>query len=167
VPTGTYTVSLIRKGSVVTKQDGVEVRLSEGVEVDLTGLQTVVVVGNRAARIDIKSATAAAVFTSADLQRLPVANNLGAVIQLAPNTTKGDSRYGGGNAPSFGGASASENAYYINGFPVTTLLTQVGFSQLPFNAIGQAQVLTGGYGAEFGRSTGGVVNLITKRGTNQ
>jgi hypothetical protein len=167
VPTGTYTVSLIRKGNVVAKQDGVEVRLSEGVEVDLTGLQTVVVVGNRAARINIKSATAAAVFTSNDLQRLPVANNLGAVIQLAPNTTKGDSRYGGGNAPSFGGASASENAYYINGFPVTTLLTQVGFSQLPFNAIGQAQVLTGGYGAEFGRSTGGVVNLITKRGTNE
>ena len=42
----------------------------------------------------------------------------------------------------------------------------MGFSQLPFNAIGQAQVLTGGYGAEFGRSTGGVVNIITKRGGN-
>ena len=167
VPTGIYSVSLISKGKVVTKQEGVEVRLSQGIEVDLGGLQTVEIVANRAARIDIKSATSAAVFTSTDLQRLPVANNLGAIIQLSPNTTKGDSRYGGGNAPSFGGASASENAYYINGFPVTTLLTQVGFAQLPYNAIGQAQVLTGGYGAEFGRSTGGVVNIITKRGTNE
>ena len=83
---------------------------------------------------------------------------------MAPNTTRGDSRYGGANAPSFGGSGASENAYYINGFPVTTLLTQVGFAQLPWNSIGQAQVLTGGYGAEFGRSTGGVVNIVTKRG---
>ena len=167
VPTGIYSVSLISKGKVVTKQEGVEVRLSQGIEVDLGGLQTVEVVANRAGRIDIKSATSAAVFTSTDLQRLPVANNLGAIIQLSPNTTKGDSRYGGGNAPSIAGSSASENAYYVNGFPVTNMLTQVGFAQLPFNAIGQTQVLTGDYGAEFGRSTGGVVNIITKRGTNE
>jgi len=167
VPTGTYRVSLLRGGKVVNKQEGVEVRLSQGSEVFLTGTtQTVQIVGSRIARIDTSSATSAAVFTAKDLERLPVAGNVGAIIQLAPNTTKGDSRYGGAGAPSFGGASASENAYYINGFPVTTLLTQVGFSQLPFNAIGQAQVLTGGYGAEFGRSTGGVVNIITKRGGN-
>ena len=166
VPTGTYSVSLVRGGRVVNKQDGIEVRLSQGSEVILGVAQTVQIVASRAARIDTTSATSAAVFTAKDLERLPVAGNVGAIIQLAPNTTKGDSRYGGTNAPSFGGASASENAYYINGFPVTTLLTQVGFSQLPFNSIAQAQVLTGGYGAEFGRSTGGVVNMITKRGSN-
>ncbi len=167
LPTGIYSVTLLRAGKVVTKQDGIEVRLSQGSEVFLTGAtQTVQIVGSRIARIDTSSATSAAVFTAKDLERLPVAGNVGAIIQLAPNTTKGDSRYGGASAPSFGGSGASENAYYINGFPVTTLLTQVGFSQLPFNAIGQAQVLTGGYGAEFGRSTGGVVNIITKRGGN-
>ena len=166
IPTGTYSVSLLRGGKLVTKQDGIVVLLSQGSEVTLGATQTVQISGSRAARIDTSSATSAAVFTAKDLDRLPVAGNVGAIIQLAPNTTKGDSRYGGNNAPSFGGASASENAYYINGFPVTTLLTQVGFSQLPFNSIAQAQVLTGGYGAEFGRSTGGVVNMITKRGSN-
>ena len=168
VPTGTYTVSLVRNGQVVTKQEGIEVRISQGSEVALVAgsTQTVQIRASRIAKIDTTSATSAAVFTSKDLERLPVAGNVGAIIQLAPNTTKGDSRYGGVGAPSFGGASASENSYYINGFPVTTLLTQVGFSQLPFNSIGQAQVLTGGYGAEFGRSTGGVVNIITKRGGN-
>ena len=73
-------------------------------------------------------------------------------------------RYGGG--ASFGGGGASENAYYINGFPVTNPLTQLGASELPFGAIAQAQVLTGGFGAEFGRSVGGVVNITTKSGTN-
>lgn len=167
VPAGTYTVTLLRNGQVVSKQEGVDVRISQGSEVTLTGTQTVQIRASRIAKIDTTSATSAAVFTSKDLERLPVAGNVGAIIQLAPNTTKGDSRYGGAGAPSFGGASASENAYYINGFPVTTLLTQVGFAQLPFNSISQAQVLTGGYGAEFGRSTGGVVNLITKRGSNE
>ena len=166
IPTGTYSVTLVRNGSVVSTQEGIEVRLSQGSEVTLSATQTVLIRASRIARIDTSSATSAAVFTARDLERLPVAGNVGAIIQLAPNTTKGDSRYGGSGAPSFGGASASENAYYINGFPVTTLLTQVGFSQLPFNSIGQAQVLTGGYGAEFGRSTGGVVNIITKRGGN-
>ena len=71
------------------------------------------------------------------------------------------------NIGSFGGSSASENAYYINGFPVTNPLTNMGATTLPFNSIGQVQVLTGGYGAEFGRSTGGVVNVITKRGTDE
>ena len=167
LPTGTYRVTLLKGNTVVTRQDNVEVRISQGAEVILAGGQTVQVTASAATRLDVSSAGSTTVFTATELARLPVASNVGAIVQLAPNTTRGDSRYGGAGAPSFGGASASENAVYINGFPVTTLLTQVGFSQLPFNSIAQAQVLTGGYGAEFGRSTGGVVNMITKRGGNE
>lgn len=165
--TGNYKVEQIVNGAVTKTSDIVEVRIGQGSEVSFgTTLETVQVTGGRA-KIDVSSVGSTTSFSAADLARVPIASNVGAVIQLAPNTTLGDSRYGGNNAPSFGGSSASENAYYINGFPVTTLLTQVGFSQLPFNSIAQAQILTGGYGAEFGRSTGGVVNIVTKSGTNQ
>lgn len=85
-------------------------------------------------------------------------------MQLAPNTTRADSRYPGG--ASFGGAAPSENSCYINGFPVTNPLNQLGSTDLPFGAISQAQVLTGGFCVEFGRSIGGVVNITTKSGTN-
>jgi len=167
LPVGVYDVQLLVDGKVTQTTQNVEVRIGQGSEVSFAAaVQRVEVLGLRQ-KIDVSTMGSTTVFTSTDLARVPVASNVGAVIQLAPNTTRGDSRYGGGNAPSFGGASASENAYYINGFPVTTLLTQVGFSQLPFNSIAQAQVLTGGYGAEFGRSTGGVVNIVTKRGTNE
>ncbi|MEJ7807297.1 MAG: hypothetical protein WKG03_15415, partial [Telluria sp.] len=44
---------------------------------------------------------------------------------------------------------------------------QLGSSELPFGAIAQAQILTGGFGAEFGRSVGGVVNITTKSGSNK
>ncbi len=167
MPVGRYKVTLQRNGAVVSTRDEIQVTIGAGTEVSFAAasLQTVQVVGRRQS-IDVSSVGSTTTFTASDLAKLPVANNVGAVIQLAPQTTRGDSRYGGGGAPSFGGAGASENAYYINGFPVTTLLTQVGFSQLPFNAIAQAQLLTGGYGAEFGRSTGGVVNIVTKSGTN-
>ena len=164
--TGNYKAEALVNGKVVNSNDNIEVRVGLGTDVSLgTSLKTVTVVGS-AKKIEMASMGSTTVFTANDLAKVPVAANVGAVIQLAPNTTRGDSRFGGGNAPSFGGSSASENAYYINGFPVTTLLTQVGFSQLPFNSISQAQVLTGGYGAEFGRSTGGVVNIVTKSGTN-
>src|SRR5690606_7334288 len=87
-----------------------------------------------------------------------------AAVMLAPGAVMADARYG--NAVSLGGSSAAENQYYINGFPVTNPLTGLGATTLPFNAIEQEQVFTGGYGAQYGRSTGGVVNIITKRGTN-
>ena len=96
---------------------------------------------------------------------LPIAPQVANIVQLAGGTTRADSRYGN-NAASFGGSSSAENAAYINGFPVTSSLYQVGYSGLPFGAIAEAQVITGGYGAEFGRSTGGVINITTKSGSN-
>src|SRR3546814_118279 len=43
----------------------------------------------------------------------------------------------------------------------------LSFASLPFQAIAQQQVKTGGYGAEYGRSLGGVVSLLTKSGSNE
>ena len=166
LPVGSYSAQVLKDGKLVNSNPDVEVRIGQGTEISFA--DTVVVTGSQTAKkIDMTEMGSTTIFTAKELQRIPVANNVGAIIQLAPNTTSGDARYGGSNAPSFGGSSASENAYYINGFPVTNSLTQVGFSQLPFNSIAQAQVLTGGYGAEFGRSTGGVVNIITKSGSNE
>jgi hypothetical protein len=143
----------------------VEVLAGQGAEAvfSAAGVQAVVVQGRRS-RIDVSSANNGATFTARELARLPIAKSVDAIVQLAPNTTRGDPTYVAGS--SLGGGAASENAYYINGFVVTNPLSQLGASELPFGAIAQAQVLTGGYGAEFGRSTGGVVNITGKSGTN-
>ncbi|MCX7173272.1 MAG: TonB-dependent receptor [Proteobacteria bacterium] len=167
VPTGDYSVSLMRGGKTEKTINDVSVKISSGAEVNFLATERIQVVGSSGqSLIDVSSTNNGVVFSAKELEKLPVATNVGAVIQLAPSTVKGDPRYGGLGAPSFGGASAAENAYYINGFPVTNALTQVGFSSLPFGAMAQMQVLEGGYGAEFGRSTGGVVNITTKSGTN-
>ena len=165
LPTGDYKVSLVRSGAV-ERSDEASVGIGGGVDVSFASVSAVVRVSGTRTRIDVSNTNQGATFSSRELAKLPIAPTMGAVIQLAAGTVKGDPGYGGVNAPSFGGASGSENAFYINGFPVTNPLTQTGFSTLPFFAIAQAQILTGGYGAEFGRATGGVVNVTSKRGTN-
>lgn len=167
LPVGTYKATLYRGGVAVSTQDNINVIIGQGSEVEFGSVQTLqaVQVVGRVKAIDISNTNNGANFSAKQLESLPAVRSVDNIIQLAPNTTTADSRYAGG--ASFGGGGASENAYYINGFPVTNPLTQLGSSSLPFGAIGQAQVLTGGFGAEFGRSVGGVVNIQTKSGTNQ
>ena len=84
-------------------------------------------------------------------------------MTLAPGANN-ESRSGG---ISIDGASASENRYFIDGTDTTNLRTGVSGKNLLTEFIEQIQVKSSGYAAEFGGSTGGVVNVITKSGTNQ
>ncbi len=67
---------------------------------------------------------------------------------------------------SFGGSGVSENAYYINGYFSGEPVSNLGGFSLPYGAIAQQETFTGGYSAKYGRSAGGVINQIGKRGTN-
>ncbi|MBY0573384.1 MAG: TonB-dependent receptor, partial [Undibacterium sp.] len=164
MPIGRYNVTVMRDGKAMGTSQ-VEVFAGQGSDATLTSNVQAVEVTARRTKIDISNTNNGATFSAKELAALPVNKSVSAIVQLAPNTTRGDSRYAAGE--SFGGGSPSENAYYINGFPVTNPLTQLGASELPFGSIAQAQVLTGGFGAEFGRSVGGVVNITTKSGTNK
>jgi len=74
------------------------------------------------------------------------------------------------------GGSGLENQYLIDGVNVTNAgygalgSYSIVFGSLgnavPFDFIQEEQVKTAGYEAEFGQATGGVVNVITKTGSN-
>ncbi|HWS77529.1 MAG TPA: TonB-dependent receptor [Thermomonas sp.] len=133
---------------------------------DTNTLDTVTVVGSSAINpIDVSSVESTTVFTQEQIQALPVGRDITNVALLAPGTVKGDTGFG--NLASFGGSSVAENGYYINGFDVTNIFNFLSYSDMPFDAIAEQQVKTGGYGAEYGRSLGGVISLVTKRGTNE
>jgi len=165
LPPGTYKATLLRNGQPAGTST-VEVLLGQGVEIlfPTAGATQVVTVTGTLRRLDMSATTNGATFTSKQLEALPIGRNLDAIIQLAPNTTRADPRYAGG--ASIGGGGPSENSYYINGFPVTNPLTQLGSMELPVGAIGQANIASGGFGSEFGRSVGGVINILSKTGTN-
>ncbi|TAL98182.1 MAG: Oar protein, partial [Rhodanobacter sp.] len=113
------------------------------------------------------------VITSQQLAKLPLLRNAEAIAQLAPGVNAGTSAFAALTGPegqtlnTFGGSTIAENAYYINGFNTTDPLHNFGGLTLPYGAIDQEQVLTGGYSARFGRSDGGVINMVGKRGTNE
>lgn len=147
----------------------VQVRVGTGSPVSFaagTTLETVTVVGTGAFNpIDVSSVESTTVFTAEQIDELPIGRDVTNVALLAPGTVRGDTGFG--NLASFGGASVAENGYYINGFDVTNIRNFISFAELPFDAIAEQQVKTGGYGAEYGRALGGVVNIVTKRGTNE
>ncbi|WP_234411355.1 MULTISPECIES: TonB-dependent receptor [Rhodanobacter] len=168
VPVGTYTVSLKKSGAVVETR---KVSLAPGAgtsvtfSAETTSLSAVTVSANALPAIDVSSVSSSTVITAADLQKLPIGRNAESIALLAPGTVKGSSFFG--NAVAFGGSSVSENAYYVNGYNTGEPYKNLGGFALPYGAIDQQETLTGGYSAKYGRSDGGVINQIGKRGTNE
>lgn len=173
LPNGSYTVSQEKNGAVTGTRENVAVVIASGTEVSFASAApgntlSAVTVTSSVTAIDVSQTDTRTVLTAEELNKLSVARDVSSAALLAPSVVFSDSykQANGTTIPSFGGAASSENAYYINGFNVTNPLNSLGFTTLPFDSIAQQQVLTGGYGAEFGRSTGGVINIVTKRGGN-
>ncbi|MDQ3365866.1 MAG: TonB-dependent receptor [Myxococcota bacterium] len=74
---------------------------------------------------------------------------------------------GDGLGVSFSGSSSLENQYYVDGVNTTGLTFGTVGSPVINDFIEEIEVITGGYNAEFGRATGGVVNVVTKSGSNE
>ena len=68
---------------------------------------------------------------------------------------------------SMSGATSPENRYIIDGLAVNNTAYGIGSTPLSAEFIHEVNVVTGGYLPEYGRSTGGVLNVITKSGSNQ
>ena len=68
---------------------------------------------------------------------------------------------------SFSGSSSLENQYYVDGVNTTNLTFGTVGSPVINDFIEEIEVITGGYNAEYGRATGGIVNVVTKSGSNE
>ncbi|HUQ03007.1 MAG TPA: TonB-dependent receptor [Kofleriaceae bacterium] len=71
-----------------------------------------------------------------------------------------------GNGTAFSGSTSAESQYYIDGVSTTGLRYGTSGSAVINNFIEEIEVITGGYNAEHGRSTGAVVNVVTVSGDN-
>jgi hypothetical protein len=172
LPVGKYEVTLTMAGrSPITQEAQVSVgspstlRFEPG-SAGAVQLEKYVVSAEESSPVDVASTVIGLSIRSEMVEMLPVARNITAVALLAPGVTPGDRGFFG-NLSSFAGASVGENAYYLNGFNITDFRRGLGFGNVPFQFFQDFQTLTSGYSAEFGRSTGGVVNAVSKRGTNE
>lgn len=170
LPVGSYVVTITNDGFETFKQENVRIQIgTTNMDTPLyrigSDMEVIQVTGSQIATVDVTSSESALNIGDVELARLPIARNLTSVALLAPGTSSGDNRFG--NLASFGGASVAENAYFINGLNVTDFRNGLGGSTIPFEFYKEFQVKTGGYSAEFGRSTGGVINAVTKSGSNE
>jgi len=171
LPVGTYNLQLTRDGVPVGEPLEVTVSLGGTTTVNLgsqggiADMAAVQVVGTRVVnRVDVHSTESATNITREEWARLPVEQSLSSVALLAPGVVTGNSSFGG---ISFGGSSVAENSVFINGLNVTDFYRRQSYSTAPFAFFQEYQVKTGGYSVEFGRATGGVINAVTRSGSNE
>jgi len=160
VPAGKYTVTDING---MTRD--IRVVIGTGSNVNFSEVEVIQINGMAFTTIDTSSAESTSVFTADDIAALPLPRDSVSVALLTPGAIQGGSNFDR-NLPSFGGSSIGENGYYIDGMDVTNLRSMLSFAKLPQDAISQTQVKSGGYGVEYGRALGGIINIVTKSGTN-
>ncbi len=175
---GLYEVKVELAGFKTLDRQNIEVRLGQRVELNLPlqvgQLTESVTVKGGAPVIDRSSTTTGIVLDSDALQRIPIGRRFSDTLYIAPGVSSGG-QVGEAN-PSMSGGSGLENAYVVDGVNITNAgygalgSYSIVFGSLgngvPFDFIKETQIKTGGYQAEYGQSTGGVVNVVTKTGTN-
>lgn len=162
LPGGQYSISVAGETQTVRVNAGETVSFSF---VTSGSSDEIVVTGTRAVQAFANTTTGLNLNVEELVRDVPVARNLTALITLAPGTSTGDAAFG--NLASIGGSSVAENAYYINGLNITDFDTYLGSALVPFEFYRYVETKSGGYPAEFGRATGGIVNAVTRSGSNE
>jgi outer membrane receptor protein involved in Fe transport len=168
LPPGTYSLLFIYGDSKV-KRDNVEVGLGKVTVANAkinTQATEVITVHEKAPTIDAGSTKQGTTIQQDYLKNVPNAGRTWAGVLQAAAGSQGDAL-----GTSFSGSTSIENNYVVDGLNTSGVTLGQGFptqgSQVLNNFISEIEVITGGYNAEFGRSTGGVVNVITKTGSNE
>ena len=68
---------------------------------------------------------------------------------------------------SINGTTSPENGYVVDGLSTNDPAFGINASPLSVEFVGDVNIITGGYMPEYGRSTGGVLNAVTKSGSNE
>lgn len=175
LPPGRYTVKVeAAKGFGEFSRSDVEVNLSRTSTVDvslqLAGQQaTVTVTDTAGAAIDASSTTTGTNVSSEQFSNFPTQRTVQSLYTIAPSVSRSGLRDSSGRDrdPSVAGSSGPENNYILDGVTTTDPAFGGGGANLPFEFVQEVEIKTGAYGAEYGKSTGGIFNVITKSGGNR
>ena len=188
-PVGSYTVSAKRDGFKSVKSESITVQLGKTSTVDLempagNVTESVTVTAGGADAIDLTSSKTATNLTEKFMENTPKGRTFNSILTAAPGVvfdtragssgggvtgTSGNNPGGGVGGYSVNGASGSENAFVIDGVEVSNIRNAAlgRESAIPFEFVREVQVKSGGFEAEYGGATGGVVNVITKSGSDE
>src|ERR1700676_4223428 len=185
VPAGAYEVSVSIAGFKTEVRSGINVTVGSDVSVNFSltvgAISEKVEVTAEAPQVDASSSALGGFVNSTTSREPPLNCRDWIALSLfqpgvSANATQNANdlsraQRGNGMAISIGGGRHTDNAFridgiivndYANGGPGSALRVNMGV-----DAIREFSVLTNNYSAEYGRGSGGIVNAITKSGTNQ
>ena len=169
LPPGFYTVTAALSGfRPESKAVTVSLDAKSSLEFALEpAISEAVAVSGAAPVVDTTSTTGGTNYTSDVIAHLPVDRNYADIVRSNPavDTDRGDTQ-GRALALTVYGATSAENLWIVDGINTTNSFVGLQGKAINNEFIQEVEVKTDGYGAEYGRALGGVVNVITKSGGN-
>lgn len=173
LPPGKYSVTIEATGGFGRyERSNVEVNLSKTSTLVAT-LQaagaTASVDVTSAAPVDVSGNTGGANVSSEQFSNFPTQRTVQSLYSIAPSVARSGLRDSSGRDrdPSVGGSSGPENNYILDGVNTTDPAFGGSGANLPFEFVQEVEIKTGAFGAEYGKATGGIFNVITKSGSNE
>lgn len=165
LPLGTYRVEAALSGFETQVRNNVRVNQERNTVVELrlglAATATEITVTAEAPIVDPTNVTQTTTMSVEEFEKAPIGRSYQTLAALAPGvsaTTNGN--------PFSSGALSSSNQFLYDGVDATDPTTGTFGSNMNFEAIQEVSVQTNGVSAEYGRSTGAIINVITKSGTN-
>ncbi|WP_342379272.1 TonB-dependent receptor [Myxococcus stipitatus] len=174
LPPGTYTLRFEKEQYKPYARSDVQLRLNRTIRVNVEllpeSLGEVVEIVGAPPTIDVGSTTTGVNVDQEFIKRIAVARPGGkggaarsfeSLAELAPGAQ--NDQYG----VSINGATSPENGYVVDGLSTNDPAYGVNASPMSIEFVQDVNIITGGYMPEFGRSTGGVINAVTRSGSNE
>ena len=182
LPIGTYRIEIHNPGFQSVAREGVVTGVGANVRVDLTlkvgSVDTAVSVSSEVPQINTLDSSISHFVDNVEVESLPLVNRdpysfLSLTPGVSSNTTNNALGYqqqvvavNGSSYDRLGGNLGGSLGFYLDGGFNNQGLRQTGNLAPNPDAVQEFRVTTNNYSAEFGRYSGGIVNLVTKSGTN-
>ncbi|MEZ5308671.1 MAG: carboxypeptidase-like regulatory domain-containing protein [Pyrinomonadaceae bacterium] len=175
LPPGSYTVTAEAATFKTTSIDNVKLTVGQRAELKIpleVGEQGVTVDVNISdvELIEVSSSTVANTIDQQKIENLPINERSATGFALTLSTVGRDNGRPIGPAPTsglnVGGQRGRSTLVQVDGADFTDNSINAARTTVSQEAVQEYQVATNSYAPEFGRATGGIVNVVTKRGTN-
>ena len=176
LPSGRYTVTLKLAGFATLVQENIVVSVGETWRLTpvmkLSGVAETVTVSTQAATVETSRTNPASTLNERTIETTPIlGRKFEDLLTLTPGVSvvqgpDGDEITFAGQRGVFNNISL-DGGDYNNGFFGEQMGGQRAAIDITLEAVKEFQVVATGANAEYGRTAGGVVNVITKSGTNQ
>lgn len=166
---GLFEVRASKTGLRPYRQQGVRVSLGGTAELFImlevpTAREDIVIRVERPA-VDVQSHRVGQSVSSETLERTPLrSRNYQSAAVLTPGVTP--SLQSGSGNPNIRGGASFNNSYSVDGISITDPTTHTFGTNFNFDAMSDVEVLTAGFGPEYAMTSGGVINIVTRSGSN-